>query len=537
MKRVVWILSVLLCCGSVAALVRAQDAPAEAEEAAPADPLAEFNQLREQWTEFTRELDKAQFRLNQIRENRGARARLQTAVQTYDELLEQGTDLLLRMMAASERAHEADPSNQEVRDLLQLLAETCLKSDRYEDAQRIALLLAEQSDSVEAYRQAFQASLQLLDLPTIDRCYERLQEADAVDEATQQGWDYLTSIRPEVEREMELRAQEASADDLPRVLLETSRGPVVIELFEDQAPNSVAHFLSLVAQGFYDELEFFRVETGFAAVTGCPNNNGTGGSGYEVLNEYDREDRRLPMHGTVSLADQHGQGRLGSQFFIALNTQAVQGSPAKNTVIGRVISGMDAIERLKRVDPETTEPQFVRDRIERALIVRRREHEYSPKTTFDIAKQKDDRAVELIEEGKFDEARLVLEEGLEVAPLYFALRFRLGLLLMQQEDLESAIVQLQRASRRAPQNSDVHYYLGVAYSQAGSNILALQHLERAASLNPEDANTQKNIGRLLLQQRRFNQAISHLEEAARLDPRDEETGRMLTRARLGVRGR
>ena len=529
MKLAVGILTIVFACHCTL-VVSAQDDT-------PAGPMAEFQELREQWATFSRELDKALFRLNQIRDNRGVRARLQNAVLSYDQLLAQGADLLLRMMAASERAYQSEPSNLEVQELLSVLAETCLKSDRYEDAQRIALLLAEQTGDAGAYRQAFQASLQLLDLTALDRCYEQLQQAEAVDEQTQEGWDYVTRIRPQVEREMQLRQQEASADDLPRVIMQTSRGDVIIELFEDQAPNSVAHFLSLVARGFYDGQQFFRVETGFAAVSGCPNNNGTGGSGYEVLNEYDREDRRLPMHGTISLADQYGQGRSSSQFFIALNTRTVQESPSKNTVIGRVISGMAAIERLKRVHPETTEPEFVRDTITRARVMRQRDHSYEPQTTCDSAKQKDDQALALIGEQKFDEARQVLEEGLEIAPFYFALRFRLGLLLLQQNDPAAAVIELQRASRRAPQSSEVHYYLGAAYSRVGKMLDAIKHLERAASLNPEDAKTQKNIGMILMQQRRFNQAIIHLEHATRLDPKDEEAARLLTRARHQVGAR
>ncbi len=104
------------------------------------------------------------------------------------------------------------------------------------------------------------------------------------------------------EHEQELRAAEAKADDLPRVLLETTRGPVVIELFEDQAPNTVANFIQLVESGFYDGSDFYQVVDDFVAQGGDPIGDGSGTSGRFIADEVEHTDctqilSRLLEHG------------------------------------------------------------------------------------------------------------------------------------------------------------------------------------------------------------------------------------------------
>ncbi|MBL9123637.1 MAG: peptidylprolyl isomerase, partial [Planctomycetaceae bacterium] len=78
-------------------------------------------------------------------------------------------------------------------------------------------------------------------------------------------------------KEQELRAKEGEADDLPRVVLKTNRGDITLELFENEAPNTVANFVALVDKKFYDGLPFHRVLRGFMAQGGDPKGNGSGG--------------------------------------------------------------------------------------------------------------------------------------------------------------------------------------------------------------------------------------------------------------------
>lgn len=177
-------------------------------------------------------------------------------------------------------------------------------------------------------------------------------------------------------KEQEIRATEAQANDLPRVKLETTEGDIVIELYENQAPNAVANFISLIEKGFYDGLTFHRVLPQFMAQGGCPDGSGTGGPGYAIDCECYRPDYRKHFAGTLSMAHA-GRDTGGSQFFLTfLATPHLDG---KHTAFGRIIEGMDALASLNRVDPRRrngTPPS----KINKATVVRKRNHEYKPET-------------------------------------------------------------------------------------------------------------------------------------------------------------
>ncbi|MDE0039188.1 MAG: peptidylprolyl isomerase [Gammaproteobacteria bacterium] len=99
-----------------------------------------------------------------------------------------------------------------------------------------------------------------------------------------------------------------------RVRIETSRGPINLSLFADQAPVTVANFANLARRGFYDGLTFHRVIANFMVQGGCPEGSGRGGPGYRFDDEFDpslRHDRP----GRLSMANS-GPGTNGSQFFI-----------------------------------------------------------------------------------------------------------------------------------------------------------------------------------------------------------------------------
>ncbi|MCL6501476.1 MAG: peptidylprolyl isomerase [Pirellulales bacterium] len=176
--------------------------------------------------------------------------------------------------------------------------------------------------------------------------------------------------------EQELRAQEAEADDLPRVQIETTKGTIVVELFENQAPNTVANFISLVKKGFYDGTPFHRVLAGFMAQGGDPQGDGTGGPGYHIACECYREDRRLHFRGSLSMAHA-GRDTGGSQFFITFRpTPHLDG---RHTVFGRVIEGMDVLAKITRRDPEQPR-QPEPDRIVKATVLRDMRQPRQPET-------------------------------------------------------------------------------------------------------------------------------------------------------------
>jgi peptidylprolyl isomerase len=130
--------------------------------------------------------------------------------------------------------------------------------------------------------------------------------------------------------------------------LETTRGPVVIEMRPDLAPGHVAHIKRLVSEGFYDGIVFHRVIEGFMAQTGCPNGTGTGGSKYpNIKAEFNAEPH---VRGTVSMARAQDPDSADSQFFICL-------APApfldgKYTIFGQVDSGMEFVDAIKKGDPD-----------------------------------------------------------------------------------------------------------------------------------------------------------------------------------------
>ncbi|TVS15175.1 MAG: peptidylprolyl isomerase [Planctomycetaceae bacterium] len=194
------------------------------------------------------------------------------------------------------------------------------------------------------------------------------------------GQRYLEDIPDYVEFwevEQALRQQEAEADDLPRVLLSTSKGDLVIELLENEAPETVANFISLVSDRFYDGLPFHRVIPGFMAQGGCPVGDGTGGPGYRIYCECDKENHRKHFRGTLSMAHA-GRNTGGSQFFLTfLPTPHLNGA---HTVFGRVIEGMEVLAKLQRIDPSDDQAAAREpDRIIKAEVIRKRDHDYQPR--------------------------------------------------------------------------------------------------------------------------------------------------------------
>jgi len=134
--------------------------------------------------------------------------------------------------------------------------------------------------------------------------------------------------------------------DEDTLILDTTQGTVVVALRPDLAPGHVARIKELVREGFYDGLVFHRVIDGFMAQTGCPSGTGTGGSGQKLKAEFSREPHK---RGTVSMARAQNPDSGDSQFFICFAD-----SPWLNgqyTVWGRVIEGMDNVDKIKRGEP------------------------------------------------------------------------------------------------------------------------------------------------------------------------------------------
>jgi peptidyl-prolyl cis-trans isomerase B (cyclophilin B) len=143
--------------------------------------------------------------------------------------------------------------------------------------------------------------------------------------------------------------------------IETDKGEMVIELFEDDAPGAVANFVGLatgtkewtdpktnqkVKRPFYDGLNFHRVIDDFMIQGGCPLGTGTGGPGYKINCETDGKKQKH-VRGTLSMAHA-GRNTGGSQFFICHSPQPHL--DRKHTVFGQVIQGMEVIDKIRKGD-------------------------------------------------------------------------------------------------------------------------------------------------------------------------------------------
>jgi cyclophilin family peptidyl-prolyl cis-trans isomerase len=167
-----------------------------------------------------------------------------------------------------------------------------------------------------------------------------------------------------------------AANDNPQVLLRTTKGDVILELYEDKAPNTVANFIYLVERKFYDGLTFHRVIDGFMAQGGDPSGNGTGGPGYRIACECRLPNAERNYTGAISMAHA-GRDTGGSQFFLLFNDAPFL--DGKHTVFGHVIQGRTAVDQLQRIDPE--KPTGVQpDRILEARVIKKRNHPYVPQT-------------------------------------------------------------------------------------------------------------------------------------------------------------
>jgi peptidylprolyl isomerase len=128
--------------------------------------------------------------------------------------------------------------------------------------------------------------------------------------------------------------------------LETTKGDVVIEMRPDLAPNHVARIKELVREGFYDGIVFHRVIDGFMAQTGCPLGTGTGGSGKKLKAEFNAEPH---VRGVVSMARAQNPDSGDSQFFIVFDDATFL--DRQYTAWGKVISGMENVDKIKRGEP------------------------------------------------------------------------------------------------------------------------------------------------------------------------------------------
>ena len=130
--------------------------------------------------------------------------------------------------------------------------------------------------------------------------------------------------------------------------IQTEKGTMKVEFYEQDAPLAVKNFLDLSRSGFYDGLTFHRVIPNFVIQGGCPNGDGRGGPGYTIPCELDG-DNQYHDRGVLSMAHA-GRDTGGSQFFICHSRDNTAHLDRKHTCFGKVVEGLDVIDEIEQGD-------------------------------------------------------------------------------------------------------------------------------------------------------------------------------------------
>lgn len=236
------------------------------------------------------------------------------------------------------------------------------------------LLIDDPNATWQALMKAFTAAYAVHDFELARETLDRLEAFGPVKDVY---YNVLEETNTNWQNELFTRRQESETGDLPSAIVETTEGTFRIELFENQAPATVANFISLAEKGFYDGLSFFQVKPGKFAAAGCPYGSGTGDAGYRTVSEFDREQARHHFAGTVSMRTAD-DGTAGSIFLIC--HQPDLSMDDRNTAFGRVVQdGIETVYQLKTHDGTMfSARKSDESKIVRITIENKRDHSYEP---------------------------------------------------------------------------------------------------------------------------------------------------------------
>lgn len=139
---------------------------------------------------------------------------------------------------------------------------------------------------------------------------------------------------------------------MEKAKIKTNKGEMIVEFYENDAPNTVANFKKLAKDGFYNGLKWHRVIPEFVIQGGCPNGRGDGGPGYKIDCELDG-DNQYHDRGVLSMAHA-GRNTGGSQFFICHSRKNTAHLDRNHTVFGKVVEGLDVIDDIRAGDSITS---------------------------------------------------------------------------------------------------------------------------------------------------------------------------------------
>ncbi len=147
-----------------------------------------------------------------------------------------------------------------------------------------------------------------------------------------------------------------NSEQLPNVTIETEKGNIIIELYPEAAPATVANFAQLIESGFYDGVVFHRFVPGFVIQGGDPDGTGRGGPGWTIPGEFQDPNLReqMPDHekGVVAMARTQNPDSAGSQFYICVSPDSTIYAHLNGsyTTFGKVIEGIDVVDALRERD-------------------------------------------------------------------------------------------------------------------------------------------------------------------------------------------
>ncbi|MGC4004846.1 MAG: peptidylprolyl isomerase [Pirellulales bacterium] len=377
---------------SLATYVAAQaPLPPPGGPAVPATPAkpgtpqeAAFEEVYAKWNEILKQLGALQTEFQTT-----PNAQKAAVAQRFEAIRANAEKTAPELRRAAEAAFLANPKNERIGELLMMFVIDDVDEDQYAEAIRVSKILQSQNFADPRLAMVLgNLAWCTNDFPASLRRYQAAEKSITHPEAQkeiQAGIKRAEHYNKMWAAETAIRNAEAQANDLPRVKLSTTKGDIVIELYENEAPIAVANFINLVEKKFYDGTYFHRVLPGFMAQGGDPNtknadrrDDGQGGPGYTIKCECDKPNARMHFRGTLSMAHA-GKDTGGSQFFLTFRpTEHLDG---RHTAFGRVIEGLDVLDKLQRINPEFPGSVNIKpDTITTATVIRKRDHEYVPQT-------------------------------------------------------------------------------------------------------------------------------------------------------------
>jgi cyclophilin family peptidyl-prolyl cis-trans isomerase len=310
----------------------------------------------------------------------------------FNDLMKEGSALRPKVLALAEKAYVENPKDETIGGLMFSAVDTMVGGDEYDEALRLAQQMIENKfPDTRIYNLAGAAAFFTSKYDDAEKYLKKAAESKSLNDKGQEVLEGLDKYREKWARELKAREADAKSD-LPRVKLTIGdskgnvKGEILVELFENDAPNTVANFLSLVDKKFYDNTVFHRVLGGFMAQGGDPEGTGRGGPGYCIADECKQPGHREHFRGSLSMAHTAAPDSGGSQFFICFAPK--QNLDGGYTVFGRVVEGLDVLAKIQRTHTmdekqgnEVQIPGVVPDKIIKAeMLPSKREHPHQPKT-------------------------------------------------------------------------------------------------------------------------------------------------------------